>query len=148
MKSITLLLLFISALTTAQTVKSYVVIADTSSNYFELEEKMEVLSKTLKQKIDLRERIYNKEENLICLPLDNDDVLYVGSYYPRRFESNNTISIEYLNYYDNISTEKLMAIVTLITDDKKEAKEKLIELKKLSKPAFLIKTEIYIGCMH
>jgi hypothetical protein len=142
-----LLTVLSSTYTIAQTAKSYVLVADTSNSYYELEEKMKVLSKKLNQEVDLKGRIYDEKNNHICLPLDDEDELYAGSYYPRRYSSS-TLSIEYINYYDNDKPEKTMALVTMIISEKAKAKTELLKLKEHSKAAFMIEAEIYMGCMH
>jgi len=128
---------------------AYIVVSDTSQNYFELRQKMLDLSQALKTKIDTMGRGFNKTKNLICLPENDEDKLYAGAYLPRRYPSE-TLSLEYLVYYTNGKklTKETIALVTMITDNKKKAEKKLTEMKKYSAKAFILKSKIYMGCIH
>ncbi|SHJ98255.1 hypothetical protein [Pseudozobellia thermophila] len=128
---------------------AYVVVSDTSQNYFELRQKMFDLHEKLKIKIDTMGRGFNKEKNRICLPEDDEDEIYAGQYFIRRYPSE-TLSLEYLSYYTEgpKAGENTMALVTAITDDKEEADQKLLEVKKHSDKAFIVNSRIYMGCMH
>ena len=132
-----------------QYMNAYIVISDTSQNYFELRQKMSDLNKKLKTEIDTMGRGFNKTKNLICLPENDEDEMYAGDYFPRRYPSE-TLSLEYLIYYTNgnKSSEGTIALVTIITDNKEKAEKKLAEVKKYSDKAFIVNSEIYMGCMH
>ncbi|MBL1278798.1 MAG: hypothetical protein COA33_000875 [Fluviicola sp.] len=131
-----------------QYMDAYIVIADTSQNYFELRQQMLALSKKLSAKIDTMGRGFNEEKNLICLPEDDEDEIYAGEYYLRRYPSE-ALSLEYFTYYsDEETNEKTIALFTIITEDKKEAEKNLIEVSKYSENAFIIKSRLYMGCMH
>jgi hypothetical protein len=127
----------------------YLVVSDTSRNYFELREKMFVLNQKLKTEIDTMGRSYDPNKNLICLAEDDEDEIYAGGYLFRRSLSE-FLSLEYLIYYqdEKNTTEKTIALVTIITDSKEEAENKLLEVKKYSKNAFIVNSQIYMGCMH
>jgi metal-responsive CopG/Arc/MetJ family transcriptional regulator len=129
--------------------EAYIVIADTSQTYSKLRSKMLSLSKKLEIKIDTMGRSFNSVKKLICLPENDEDELYAGYYFPRRYPSE-VLSLEYLNYYtnDNYSTENTIALVTIITDDKAAAEKNLAKVKKYSKNAFVINVTLYMGCMH
>lgn len=126
---------------------AYIVLADTSDNFYYLEDKMQKLKKALHQKIDMFGREYNEEKQTICWPEsgDKDDVI-AGEYLPRRF-FDKTLSIEYLGAYMS-SKGNTMVIVTYITEDKKKAEKHLQKLKKHSPQAFIINTMLYMGCYH
>lgn len=133
-----------------QFMNAYVVIADTSQNYVDLRDKMFKLNDQLKAEIETMDRGFDSEKNLICLPLNAYDEIYAGEYFPRRYPSE-SLSLEYYNYY--VTNEKTMsqptiALVTTITADRKFAKLKLAELKIYSKHAFMVKSKIYMGCIH
>jgi predicted GH43/DUF377 family glycosyl hydrolase len=132
-----------------QYMNAYVVIADTSQNYFELRKKMFGINEKLKTKIDTMGRGFNIEKNRICLPENDEDEIYAGAYYPRRYPSE-TLSLEYLVYYTNEEKpiEGTIALVTLLTDDKEKADNELAEIKKHSHKAFIVNSKIYMGCMH
>lgn len=132
-----------------QYMNAYIVISDTSQNYAELRQKMFALNGKLKAKIDTMGRGFSKDKNLICLPENSEDEIYAGYYLPRRYPSE-TLSLEYLNYYthEKKPTEGPIALVTIITDNKEKADQKLAEVKKYSDKAFIVKSQIYIGCLH
>ncbi len=128
---------------------AYIVIADSSSNYFDLREKMFELSDKLQIEIDTMERGYDKYKNLICLPDNHDNEIYAGEYYPRRYPSEK-LSLEYLDYYANGKkpTGGIIILIALISDEKKTAEEGLRKIKKYERNAFIFETKIYMGCMH
>lgn len=132
-----------------QYMNAYLVVSDTSQNYFDLRQEMFVLNEKLKTEIDTMGRGFNKTKNLICLPENDEDEIYAGSYFPRRYPSE-TLSLEYLIYYTNEKkpTEGTIAIITIITDDKEKAEKKLAEVKKYSDRAFIVNSKIYMGCIH
>lgn len=125
----------------------FVLIADTGFNYLVLHQKMIALHSQLKIPIDTMGRSYNEAKELIVLPDNDEDELYAGAYYPRRFPSDN-LSLEYLNFYKKQSDEKTIALVTGIYETEKSADSALSIIKELEKKAFIVKAEIYIGCMH
>ena len=130
-------------------INAYVVICDTSQDYYELREKMFLLNKALKIEIDTLGRGYDLSKKQICLPEDDEDEIYSGNFYPRRYPSE-TLSLEYLNYYVNgfKPNKKTIDIISLITDDKDKAELQIIEIKKYSENAFILNSTIYMGCMH
>lgn len=132
-----------------QYMNAYIVVADTSQNYFDLRQKMFDLKWELKTEIDTMGRGFDKTKNLICLPKNDEDEIYAGDYFPRRFPSE-TLSLEYLTYYTNGAkpTEGTIAIIAIITDNKDQAENKLAEVKKYFDGAFILNSQIYMGCMH
>lgn len=125
----------------------FVVVADTSQDYSMLHEKMVDLNSKLKIPIDTMGRFYNKTKNLITLPDNAEDEIYAGDYFPRRFRSDN-LSLEYLNFYQRQAGEKTIALVTGIYETEKSADTALAVLHKTEKKVFIIKADIYVGCMH
>ena len=125
----------------------FILIADTNSNYYTLQKKLFNLNKQLAIEIDTMGRYYNITKKLIALPDTSSDEIYAGQYYPRRHPSSN-LSLEYLNYYKNNGPETTIALVTGIYGNIQEAESALAPLKKIEKNAFVLKADIYIGCMH
>lgn len=125
----------------------FVVVADTSLDYPTLHEKMIELNSKLKIPIDTMGRFYNKAKNLIALPDNDEDEIYAGNYFPRRFPSYN-LSLEYLDFYQRQAREKTIALVTGIYETEKSADSALVVLGKTEKNIFKIKADIYVGCMH
>jgi hypothetical protein len=124
----------------------FVVIADTNLKYSKLQSQMYALSDTAKIPVDTMERFYNTKKNLIALPDDYDDEIYAGDYYPRRFPSE-TLSLEYLNMYKK-TTEKMIALVAGIYQQEKSADSALANIRNFAKNSFVVKSDIYVGCMH
>lgn len=127
---------------------AFIVVSDTSKDYSMLSEKMGLLSEKTNFEIDMMGRGFDKTKNLICLPADDEDEIYAGDYFPRRSPSE-TLSLEYLDYYSNEeeSTGNI-ALVVMITDELKKAERKLKQIRKHSENAFIVKTKLYMGCMH
>ncbi len=125
----------------------FVVVADTSSDYFLLRKKMFYINKQTGIPIDTAGRFYNKVKNLIALPDNDADEIYAGDYLPRRFPSNN-LSLEYLGLYQKQAKEKTIALVTGIYETEKRADSVLVILQKIEKKTFKIKSNMYIGCIH
>lgn len=125
----------------------FVVIADTSLNYFHLQNKMYKLTSKLSIPIDTMGRYYNTEKNLIVLPDDDDDEMYAGAYYPRRFPSEH-LSLEYFIVYQNSTSDSTIALLTGIYETELKADSALKVLQSFENNSFKIKAGIYIGCMH
>lgn len=125
----------------------FVVVADTSQDYSMLHEKMLDLNNQLKIPIDTMGRFYNKAKNLIALPDNDEEEIYAGDYFPRRFPSDN-LSLEYLSFYQSQAGEKTIALVTGIYETEQSADSTMTVLYKKEKKVFKIKADIYVGCMH
>jgi|SRR6185312_2469234 len=125
----------------------YVVVADTSLDYNFLHKKMFKLNRQFRIPIDTMGRFYNKAKNLIALPDNDDDEIYAGDYYPRRYPSEN-LSLEYLDFYQGRAGKKTIALVTGIYETETGADSALRVIQQAERKVFKIKSEIYIGCMH
>lgn len=125
----------------------FIVVADTGSSYVQLDKKMITLSEKLHVEIDRMGRSHNEEKNLIALPEDDEDEIYAGDYFPRRYPSE-CFSLEYLNFYKDDAGDKTIAIVAGIFEVEKSAEKFLRILKKEESNAILFKTKIYTGCIH
>jgi hypothetical protein len=105
------------------------------------------LHNTLHTAIDTMNRYYNTEKKEIVLSENDEDEMYRGTYFPRRYTSE-SFSLEYYRQYSDFSTEKNIALVYGIYDTESNANAALIQLKKYSKNAFSLQTTVYMGCMH
>ena len=126
---------------------SFVVVADTSSDYYFLHKKMCQLSQQFGIPIDTMGRFYNKTKNLIALPDNSEDEMYAGNYFERTFPSHN-LSLEYLPYYQRPAGEKTIALVTGIYEKEKSADSAIMVLKKTERKVFKIKVDFYVGCLN
>ncbi len=125
----------------------FLVIADTGTDYFKLQSQMYKLHSQFGIEVDTMNRYYNKNKNLIMLREDDEDDLYAGDYFPRRFPSQN-LSLEYLDVYQSKVGSKTIALVTGIFEREIEADSVLKVINTSHKNSFKIKTEMYVGCMH
>lgn len=124
----------------------YIVIADTSGSYNMLREKMLLLHNYSKIPIDTMGRTYIISKDLIALPYDDQDEMYAGDYYPRRFPSK-ALSLEYLSLYQEKAGEKTIALVAGIYERHYSADSAMSTLSQ-SEKAFVVKSDMYIGCIH
>lgn len=124
----------------------YVIVADTGTSYYTLHNKMFDIHQSANLAIDTMERFYNKTKDLIQLPDNSDDEVYAGDYLPRRFPSQN-LSLEYLNVYKPEAKLKTIALIAGIYETKASADSAFNALKSDEK-AFVLKSKIYVGCMH
>ncbi len=125
----------------------YIVVADTGADYYLLRTKMFDLHKQLQLDIDTLGRAYNPQSNLIALPENDEDEIYRGEYYPRRYPSK-FLSLEYLSWYQDHNERKTIALVAGIYEDNESADSALLKLKKEGPQAFVLKARVYVGCMH
>jgi len=125
----------------------FVVIVDTGANYQLLHKKMFDVNSALNIPIDTMGRFYNPTKKLIALPDDDEDEIYAGDYFPRRYPSEN-LSLEYLSFYKERAGEKTIALVSGIYESERSADSALTVLKKAEKGVFMIKADIFIGCIH
>lgn len=125
----------------------YIVVADTSKDYQNLQSSMYELADKALYEIDTMNRYYDSEKDLICLPENDEDEMYRGDYFPRRSPSP-TLSLEYMNFYKPSAGEKTIALVAGIYESESGANERLAEVKKVIKNAFVMRSEVFVGCMH
>ncbi|WP_162056496.1 hypothetical protein [Pontibacter pamirensis] len=130
-----------------ETATYYIVIADTSGSYKELREEMLSMHGSFKIPIDTMGRSYNESKNLIALPEDDEDEVFAGDYCPRRFPST-ALSLEYLGLYQEKAAEKTMALVAGIYENKSSADSAVSVFRQIEQKAFVVRTDMYIGCIH
>lgn len=130
-----------------ETVTFYMVIADTGLNYQALRRKMTGLQQQLHLEIDTLGRIYSTEKQRIIVPENDEDEMYAGDYYPRRGAGEN-LSIEQMDAYLNGSRPKNMGLVAGIYTDQASGDQALKKVKQQELKAFLLKADIFMGCMH
>ncbi len=131
----------------SETETYYVIVVDTSLNYALLHKKMFEVQHAFKIAIDTMGRYYNPSKDLIALPEDDEDELYAGDYFPRRFPSE-TLSLEYLSLYKNNSNEKTIGVVSGIFEQETKADSSLKKIQKVFPKTFKLKTEMFVGCLH
>jgi hypothetical protein len=125
----------------------FLVVADTSKDYFLLRKKMMNIHSKMNWPIDTMGRYFNKKKNEIVLPDDDEDELYAGSYFPRRFPTSD-LSLEYLDFYQERAGERTIALVAGIYETEQSADSALAIVRVFDNKAYKLKSEIFIGCMH
>jgi hypothetical protein len=127
----------------------WLVVADTSTDYWQLNTLMFQLSDQLTVEIDTLGRYYDESLHQIILPFDDEDELYAGSYFPRRF-SGVFLSVEHLNYLaeDRSNSTDVLALVVAIFESQEEAEEYNLLVNKFSPSSFVQYASLYVGCMH
>lgn len=131
-------------------VNKYLVVIDTGSNYWQLEHTMFTLNSKLGLKIDTMNRHYNKASNMVVLADDDEDDIWRGEYYPRR-GGEDFLSIEYWQYFDlneNKHTDTTFALVAGMFDNTLNADSMAGIIKPYQPTVFVMKSKIYMGCMH
>lgn len=125
----------------------YVIVSDTSEDYQSLRSKMLKISEESKIKIDSLDRSFDKSKGRLVLPDNHEDEIYAGEYYPRRYDSD-FLSIEYLNFYTERAGENTMAVIAGIYEDKSQADSAFLSIRQVDNKALLMRSKMYIGCMH
>ena len=125
----------------------YIVIADTAQRYYSLQSAMYALSAATHIPVDTQGRHYNEQKDLIALPDDDEDEIWAGDYYPRR-DAGTSLSLEYYNRYDSISTQKNIALVAAQYETRKSADSLLAIIHPHAPHTFIKAASIFIGCMH
>ena len=125
----------------------YLVVVDTSSDYHTLNRTMYGIENVNSIKVDTMDRYFNETHKKLILPEDNEDEIYAGDYYPRRYASE-TLSIEYLGFYTPNAQDNTFALVAGIFNKKGEASKRHKKLKGEHTKSFVLESKIFMGCMH
>ncbi len=125
----------------------YLAISDTGGNYYQLQTLMYQLHAATPLAIDTLNRYYNPTKKEIVVAENDKDEMYRGEYFPRRFPGNE-LSIEHMNTYNQNSNNSTFALVAAICETKASADSVLKIIAPSAKKAFVIKGEIYAGCIH
>jgi hypothetical protein len=125
----------------------YVLVADTGKQYITLNTTMYTLARKTDLEVDTLGRYYNSQKNKIVLSEEDDDELYAGEYFPRRFPST-SLSMEYMDTYNSNASEGMMGIIAGIFQKEEEAVAALKKIQALQANAHVIKAAIYVGCIH
>lgn len=132
----------------------YLVIVNSSRSYKTLHQDMFRINNRFHISIDTLGRYYNTETHAILVPEDDEDEIYRGAYYPRRFESL-SLSIENADYYDDAKEFKepkqfpaQMILVAGMYAQRESADSLRNALAQAYPRTFVQKSRIYIGCMH
>ncbi len=125
----------------------YAVIADTGYNYFLLNRAMYNLSAAMHIPVDTNGRHYDPQKKKIVLSDTDEDEMYRGEYFPRRFPSS-YLSMEYYATYTSDSCGDVMALCAGLFENESEADSVLTLIKSATPKAFKVAAKMYLGCMH
>lgn len=125
----------------------YIVVADTGMQYAPLNAQMYAMAKQMNLTVDTLGRYYNPTKKKIVLNENDDDELYAGEYFPRRFPST-TLSMEYMDSYTPGSNPSTIGIIAGIFEEAASGEKVLQSVKAYSPNARLVKADIYVGCIH
>lgn len=136
----------------AQYADYYLVIPHKSFVCNDLKNTMLAINDQYHLEIDTMGRYFDKTKQQIVLPEENEDELYRGEYFPRRFESE-TLSIENAYFYTENTIEPKqypteMIVVSGMFANKSKADSLKTVLKGTYPKTYVLKSKIYIGCMH
>lgn len=125
----------------------FLVIADTSYDYYKILEESKKLSVDFSLDIDNLGRIYDPAADSILIPFNPEDVDYSRAYFLRRFPSS-ALSIEYLDAYQTNSPQNKFALVAGIYKEEDECNKIAREMMNSYPNLYVLKTRIYLGCLH
>lgn len=125
----------------------FLVIADTSHDYQQILEKTKKLSVDFLLEIDNLGRIYDPAADSILIPFNPEDEYYSRAYFLRRFPSP-ALSIEYLDAYQVDAPPNTFALVAGIFKEEKSYNKISSELMTNYPNLYILKTRIYLGCLH
>ena len=125
----------------------FLVVVDTNVNYAVLNKKMYGMKNVYSIQVDTMNRYFNDQSQKLILREDDEDELYAGDYFPRRYVSN-TLSIEYLGFYMPDTKDNTLALVAGIAGSKKEAALLMKKVKPMNPNTFILEAKIFMGCMH
>ncbi|MFL5729450.1 MAG: hypothetical protein ACJ75J_08190 [Cytophagaceae bacterium] len=96
---------------------------------------------------DQMDRIYKPGKGIVVKD-DDDDEMYRGQYYPRRF-SGNFVSIEMKSSFIRTETDAMkMLVISNIFEKSSQADSALTIVKAKYPSAQKVETVLYTGCMH
>jgi len=128
-------------------VELFVTIADTGREYHPLDVRMYQLAEAFHAEVDTLGRYHDGARDSLILPFDNEDALYAGQYFPRRY-AGGALSIEYLDRFDRSAAPRTYALVTGLWSTEHEA-DSALTMHRVSAPkAYKLKARVYQGCMH
>jgi hypothetical protein len=125
----------------------FFLIADTSVDYLKLRAAIHEAVLKLNINFDSLGRVFNPTTDSLILPFDSDDEIYRGQYFLRSFASTH-FSIEYLDAYQTSASKNTFAIVAGIFEKEKEARRYAKQFQKMFPGIYILKSRIYLGCIH
>lgn len=126
----------------------YITVADTGHDYRALALRMYGLAGPLLAEVDTMGRIYDPESDSLIVPRDDEDEMWAGAYFPRRYGSVQSLSIEYLSWYTDRSAPGTFALFTGIWPTRVAADSAASAQRRAAPGTFVLEASIYMGCMH
>ena len=125
----------------------YILILDSGYNYHVLDVEMYAAQKIFNISIDTMNRYFSTSKNQIILRENDEDNMYAGEYFPRRF-TGESLSIEYAMVFNDSYGKNKMVLVAGIYDSKSSADSLLRILKPKEPKVYIVKAKVFVGCMH
>lgn len=126
---------------------AWLVIADTGRDYYALRDVLLKAQQLTGNVIDSMGRSYDAEKDSVLLPVDDEDEIWAGSFYPR-YSFSPDLSIEYLRIYREDCEARTLAAVSGIYATKSAADSALQVISGQWSQAHVLKSVVYLGCMH
>ena len=128
---------------------AFIVVLDTSDQFNKMFDLALRTSKKFNIQFDTFQKTYFSETNLWGVSMSSEDVMYSGEYFPRRHgDEKEILSLEYQNWYDHSSRDKNLMLVANIFHFSMDAEESVARWRPFFPNAFILQSEIYMGCMH
>lgn len=125
----------------------FILIIETSSNFQELGAFSDKLCSQYGLKYENLGRIYDSTKDSLIVPYNDEDQMYAGKYLMRRFPSND-VSIEYLSAYRTDITDASFALIAGIFEKENDAFLFANQIFVDCPHMYILKSRIYLGCMH
>jgi len=125
----------------------FVIIVRGGTDYNQLRRQMMSLSDKSGWEVDTLGRGFIQETGQIALPINHEDELYAGHYFHKRYDTE-SLSVEYLSAYQESANSDILALVAGIYSDRSTAQEALKRLKRYEPEAYLLESQLYMGCAH
>lgn len=127
----------------------YLVVVAEGAAYESLLNTAEAVAKQLQVPVDQFGRIYEPGKGIL-VPYDDEDEMYQGVYYPRRFESSAvSLEMKYAFAEEAATTDSAsMLVVAGMFEQPEQAKLQLNKIKGTYPKAKVVARELYVGCMH
>lgn len=129
----------------------YLVIADSGSNYWQLEHAMFKLHNSTGLAIDTQGKLFNPEKGQITVAEDDEDEMWRGEYFLRRY-GEDFLSLEQLASYEPNpgleNSSKTMILMAGLFSNRASADSLAAVIRPHAPGTFVMQSSIYMGCMH
>jgi hypothetical protein len=125
----------------------YLITLAEGKNYDSLETFAKKAASSLNLKYDQLGRIYKPEKGIVVKD-DDEDEMYRGEYYPRRFEGN-FVSIEMKKAFIDKENDPMRMLVISNIFSKPSQADSMLKIARVKFPSVKsVQTILFTGCMH